>query len=610
MADASTAGGGVDTRAATVTVGPDHADFPLTQAGLLAAIAALPAAGGKVYIGQGTLALAATVSLPDKPVEVEGAGRDATVVDIGAAAIAAFTMPFARAYTFRNLTIKGDGSAGQIAFKHTLGVTNEEPLLLDNVQVGSADAASGLVEVILSIVGNLDNILMRDCDFASPAVAAARTIAGGGRLFARRVRHRGRGGFSTTITFECLDCDFQVENGMTIGSNSFIEDSRLDSSAAPAVAATVSGSRVRLKGNRFTTVRLVIAATGADCAVVANHFFTGADRDIDVLAQRARIVGNRFEVFGLEAVRMSQAAPQSPSDCVVVGNHNCIVTETASADGNLYGDNQGFDTSTIIGATSVVMDWNTRAVAASITLDRNHRTVLVDAAAAARTITLPTAAAGRYQTYAVKKTDSSANTVTIDASGAETIDGGLTVVLDTQFDAAYFQSDGTTWRIIALYKAQSLSFEWDADPATNPSRVSNTQVWGYELPDGSTKGVVTTFDLPKNTGLVVSPVVRIPYFVSVLGAASANVRMRLTARYIADGELTSKAADETLLQTVAVTNTLNRMDEMSFTLNAALLAQSDKVNLHLERLGADGADTFTGAIAIVEDAGRMDYVKR
>jgi hypothetical protein len=84
--------------------------------------------------------------------------------------------------------------------------------------------------------------------------------------------------------------------------------------------------------------------------------------------------------------------------------------------------------------------------------------------------------------------------------------------------------------------------------------------------------------------------------------------MRLTCRYIANGELTSKAADETVLVTQPVVNTDKIMGQISFPLNAALMAASDKINLHLERVGnVDPPDTFTGSVGIVVDSSRLDY---
>lgn len=70
--------------------------------------------------------------------------------------------------------------------------------------------------------------------------------------------------------------------------------------------------------------------------------------------------------------------------------------------------------------------------------------ILVDASGSPRTITLLSAVtmlAGRK--IEIVKIDSSANAVTIDASGAQTINGALTKVLASQYDAAILISDGT-----------------------------------------------------------------------------------------------------------------------------------------------------------------------
>ena len=87
-------------------------------------------------------------------------------------------------------------------------------------------------------------------------------------------------------------------------------------------------------------------------------------------------------------------------------------------------------------------------VATGTTLDDTHGTVLVDASGGAITITLPTAAVGVRRLYDIKKIDSSANAVTVDGSGSETIDGATTQVINFQYDSISIKSDGTTWWII------------------------------------------------------------------------------------------------------------------------------------------------------------------
>ena len=74
---------------------------------------------------------------------------------------------------------------------------------------------------------------------------------------------------------------------------------------------------------------------------------------------------------------------------------------------------------------------------------------LIDATAGAKTYPLPPAASMRGETVFAKKLDASANTVTIQASGAETIDGANTKVLSTQWQYAQLYSNGTSWFVIA-----------------------------------------------------------------------------------------------------------------------------------------------------------------
>ena len=62
------------------------------------------------------------------------------------------------------------------------------------------------------------------------------------------------------------------------------------------------------------------------------------------------------------------------------------------------------------------------------------------------TVTLPPASANTGSIISVKKTDA-ANTVTIDANGAETIDDALTATLSTQWEMISLVCDGSAWFI-------------------------------------------------------------------------------------------------------------------------------------------------------------------
>jgi hypothetical protein len=74
--------------------------------------------------------------------------------------------------------------------------------------------------------------------------------------------------------------------------------------------------------------------------------------------------------------------------------------------------------------------------------------ILCSASGGAWTLTLPAAALHSGRHYAIKKTDSSTNAITIDGNGSETIDGALTVALSMQYEALTLVSDGSNWSII------------------------------------------------------------------------------------------------------------------------------------------------------------------
>ena len=74
--------------------------------------------------------------------------------------------------------------------------------------------------------------------------------------------------------------------------------------------------------------------------------------------------------------------------------------------------------------------------------------ILCDATSAAFTVTLYSAVGNKGRKIAVKKTDSSANAITVDGNGSETIDGSTTVSLSSQYAVKHLQSDGENWWVI------------------------------------------------------------------------------------------------------------------------------------------------------------------
>jgi len=85
------------------------------------------------------------------------------------------------------------------------------------------------------------------------------------------------------------------------------------------------------------------------------------------------------------------------------------------------------------------------ALTNSVTLGHDDLLVLGTPTAIA-TYTMRPAAQMRGQTVTVKNLSTFA--LTVDGSGAETIDGALTHVLAAQYDKASYYSDGTSWHVV------------------------------------------------------------------------------------------------------------------------------------------------------------------
>ena len=88
------------------------------------------------------------------------------------------------------------------------------------------------------------------------------------------------------------------------------------------------------------------------------------------------------------------------------------------------------------------------AKSGAYTIIIDDEVIIADASGASFAITLPTAVGIPGKTYWIKKIDATANTVTVDADGTETIDDGLTAIIGTQYEAITVVSDGAEWWVI------------------------------------------------------------------------------------------------------------------------------------------------------------------
>jgi len=86
-------------------------------------------------------------------------------------------------------------------------------------------------------------------------------------------------------------------------------------------------------------------------------------------------------------------------------------------------------------------------VTGNTTLSASNTAVAVNATGGAVTITLPTAV-GDTNLYTIKKTDSSANTVTVVGNGGQTIDASANAIITQQYTSITLKSDNSNWFII------------------------------------------------------------------------------------------------------------------------------------------------------------------
>lgn len=151
------------------------------------------------------------------------------------------------------------------------------------------------------------------------------------------------------------------------------------------------------------------------------------------------------------------------------------------------------------------------ATSTDLTLSNLHLGTLlqVSASAANRTITLPnTLPAGFW--VEVRKTDSTANTVTLDATSGGQINGANTVTLKYQFETYRLWWDGTTWSMpvfdnippgaTMMWWFNTAPTGWTLVEGQAISRTGNPRLFAqfgttYGAGDGS-----TTFNLPNPKG--------------------------------------------------------------------------------------------------------------
>jgi len=100
-------------------------------------------------------------------------------------------------------------------------------------------------------------------------------------------------------------------------------------------------------------------------------------------------------------------------------------------------------------ATNGAMRGSYRTVTTSGNVLSGDYLLVCNATAGSFTMTLPPAAMVAGRIYVFKRINAGVNTITVDAYGAETIDGVANHVLSPQWNSITIISNGITWYIIS-----------------------------------------------------------------------------------------------------------------------------------------------------------------
>lgn len=165
---------------------------------------------------------------------------------------------------------------------------------------------------------------------------------------------------------------------------------------------------------------------------------------MSVIVEEARYT---LTVDGNGAIEIVGGSPARFQDLTDVN-----ATGIASGKGPVY-DGSEFDMVTLVVQTAPTSKVFADSPYTAVVADD---VILCNATGGAMTVNLPAASGKAGKKLTIKKTDVSANAVTIDGNASETIDGATTQSIGSQWEAVTIVCDGTNWQIVAWYAGTPL----------------------------------------------------------------------------------------------------------------------------------------------------------
>ena len=189
--------------------------------------------------------------------------------------------------------------------------------------------------------------------------------------------------------------------------------------------------RSSLVNSNFSTFRGHFIPIDTDTATSSN-----LTHDLGADGHSWRGVYGQYGIFYANTTGSVPAAPSSGKMALYFKDN-----------GNLYKKNSS-GTETQLDAAPAAGNYAVTSTSASYTATTSDNFIACNANGGAITITLYTAVGNSGRQLLVKKTDSSANAVTVDGNSSETIDGATTYAITIQYESITIISDGSNWHII------------------------------------------------------------------------------------------------------------------------------------------------------------------
>lgn len=388
-------GGGAAVVPASFVVGSSRADYPLTRQGLVDAIAALPAGGGDIYVGAGTLAITTAIAL-SKNLRIIGAGVGVTIFSV-TGAISMFTVGDVN-LEMSDFSVTGNNTAAQTFLTCTASITSNKYTKISNVRIGTDNTfVTDATRNIFDAGGFSRNWIITDFQAVNVLASSFYANAAGGTMKLTNVTANGAfsnvtmsveavnttivatGDINLYIQAKISGCRFNASGTLTLGDGTL-------ASASFLIGTTITaGADCVFAGCNFQATTLTLGATSkVSGGYVVAAVTAGAATQITgcLISGAVTAGGSGITVSGCKLTSFTSSTAGrdnhvlqgntftgagnnvtlTDSDgCVVKGNVSCQVVESATSDSNKYSDIS--TASTLVGASSVVTDadryaWN------------------------------------------------------------------------------------------------------------------------------------------------------------------------------------------------------------------------------------------------------------